>query len=110
MKKECDLCGRESSTSCIKIHTAGVGSEKRIFNVCKLCKKELGKRTIQEQNYLIDNIKYLQGNQEEINTYYGPFRLAGTVEVGGYVCPKCGFCNNAYTFKHKCRHCGYNTL
>lgn len=35
------------------------------------------------------------------------FKLVGTFEQGGYLCPKCKGVNNAYTFSGTCDYCGY---
>lgn len=35
------------------------------------------------------------------------FRLVGTFEQGGYLCPKCNGINNAYTFDGICAYCGF---
>ena len=58
----------------------------------------------------IKNSKWWKENSNssgEIN--YGAFKLIGTFEQGGYICPKCGYCNNAYIFEDECQECGYTT-
>ena len=109
MKREyCDLCGRESNTTCIKIRIAQ--SAERIFDCCQTCENELGRRITQAQIDFAHSTKWWKDNQKENGDIdYGSFHMVGTAEQGGYVCPKCGYCNNAYTFtfSKKCEKCGY---
>ena len=107
MKREyCDLCGRESNTSCIKIRIAE--SAERLFDVCRICENDLRKRITQSQIDFAHSTKWWKDNQNENGDIdYGDFRMVGNCEQVGYVCPKCGHSNNAYTFKNKCQSCGY---
>lgn len=50
------------------------------------------------------------------NTYEDPvaqackshgFKRVGPMDHGGYLCPKCGYSNDAYTFEGACTSCGY---
>ena len=68
------------------------------------------KKIMHQCKWLLEKSKWWEENSNETGEInYGSFKLSGTFEQGGYICPKCGYCNNAYSFEHICQKCGYTT-
>lgn len=100
----CDICGKETyHVSKIKLCISGDGffQNKKTFELCDCCKQQLIELKTKSE---IDFVKASKWWEEK---NHGSFYLSGTFEQGGYVCPRCGHCNNAYTFEGVCDECGY---
>lgn len=104
----CDICGREvNNLKRIKICVSANGffKNQKDFEVCDGCEERLiESRNNAEINFLKESKWWKENSNDE---KYGSFKLSGTFEQGGYVCPKCGYSNNAYTFNGICEECGY---
>lgn len=114
MKKYyCDICGREATNvKVIKlcVSTNGFFKNQKKFEICNDCEERLTELQNNTEVNFVKESKWWKGNSDESNKNeinYGSFELSGTFEQGGYVCPKCGYCNNAYSFNGICKECGY---
>lgn len=111
VKKEyCDICGNERQifpkSMLVAFH--GTIKHERSIDICEYCSNEFEERMRHTQiEFILKSNWWKENATHNGDIDYGDFHMVGTSEQGGYSCPRCGHCNNAYTFENKCQACGY---
>lgn len=112
-KQYCDICGKEVMHTNVRrlcISANSYWKNQKDFDICDDCEEKLVKLQNDTEINFVKKSKWWEENSNETGEInYGSFKLSGTFEQGGYICPKCGYCNNAYSFEHICQKCGYTT-
>lgn len=106
VKQYCDLCGDLTDKLYKKnllVSFKGDYQNRKHFEICDSCKSKLKKLLCQAEVNFVESSETVIKNGID----YGEFRQVGSYEQGGKQCPKCGYCNNAYTFNGECQSCGY---
>ena len=106
VKQYCDLCGNLTQKlykENLLVSFKGDYQNRKPFEMCESCKDKLRNLLCQAEVNFVENSETAIQNGID----YGEFKMVGTHEQGGMMCPKCGHCNNAYTFDGVCQSCGY---
>lgn len=105
-KQYCDLCGKLTQKLYKENLLVSFGANyqnRKPFEMCECCKGKLQKQLCQTEVDFVESSEVIALTGID----YGEFRQVGSYEQGGKQCPKCGYCNNSYTFDGVCQSCGY---
>lgn len=111
IKCYCDICGKESNhikevRLCISVN--GYYKNQKTFELCDCCEEKLEELKNKTEVDFVKKSRWWENNSDESNEInYGSFEMVGSFDQGGYMCLKCGYSNNGYTFDGKCQKCGY---
>lgn len=111
VKTYCDICGKErrvESKNLIVSFGRGRYENKKPFDICERCWEELSNAKRQAELDFVKKSEWWKTHvNEDGDIDYGSFKMVGTAEQGGEMCPRCGHVNNAYIFQGTCQNCGY---